>query len=172
MKKPWKLWELRLESSCCFYPILGRSYIFFWGRTAVAYRVKRGKNGDLLPIRGIVRMSQSLIWRGEIVKFIVTQPKSVSSDPTFRPWHLKHSHPVGKKYHCVRRYNTFTRYLQLFRTPRPCSSQCVKTNWKPQETKQHHSTERDRNGNQLEALSSCNLRKKEKQMTNVALLPS
>ena len=30
----------------------------------MAYRVKRGKNGDLLPMRGIVRMSQSLIWGG------------------------------------------------------------------------------------------------------------
>ena len=94
----------------------------------MANRVKRGKNGDLLPMRGIVRMSQSLIWGGGIVKFIVTQPKSLSTDPTFRPWHLKHSHPVGKKYHCVGRYTTFTRYLQLSRTPRPCSSQCVKTN--------------------------------------------
>ena len=98
--------------------------------------------------------------------------KSVSSDLSFRPWHLKHSHPIGTKYYYVGRYNTFTCYLQLFRKPHPCSSQCAKTNRKPQETKQHHSTERDRNGNQLDALSSCNLRKKEKQMTNVALLPS
>ena len=44
-------------------------------------------------------MSQSLIWGGGRyhVKFIVTHPKSVSSDPSFRPWHLKHSNPVGKK---------------------------------------------------------------------------
>ena len=30
----------------------------------MANRVKRGKSGDLLPMRGIVRMSQSLIWGG------------------------------------------------------------------------------------------------------------
>ena len=119
-------------------------------------------------MRGIVRMSQSLIcgvWGGggrDHVKFIVTQPKSVSSDPSFRPWHLKHSHPIGKKYHCVGRYNTFTCYLQFARKPRPCSSQCAKTNWKPQETKQHHSTEWDRNGNQLDVLSSCNLKERDK----------
>ena len=166
--------RVALRKFLLFLPDFGAILYFFWGRTAVAYRVKRGKNGDLLPMRGIVRMSQSLIWGGggRIVKFIVTQPKSVSSVPTFRLWHLKHSHPIGTKYHCVGRYNTFTYYLQLSRKPRPCLSQCAKTNWKPQETKQHHSTERDRNGNQLEALSSCNLRKKEKQMTNVALLPS
>ena len=39
----------------------------------------------------------------------------------------------------------------------------------PYEIQQHHSTERVRTGNQLDALSSCNLRKKEKQMTNFAL---
>ena len=155
MKKPGELWELRVESSRSFYLILGWSYIFFYGEL----RWPTGYKGKLLPMREIVRMSQSLILffflgggGGDHIKFIVTQPKSVSSDPSFRPWHLKHSHPVGKKYHCVGRYNTFTCYLQLSRKPRPCSSQCAKTNWKPQETKQHHSTERDRNGNHLEVL--------------------
>ena len=112
-----------------FLPDFEAVSYFFWGRTAVAKRGKRGKNGDLLPMRGIVRMSHILYWgRGDHVKFIVTQPKSVSSDSSFRSWHLKHSHPVGKKYHCVGRYNTFTCYLQLSRKPRPCSSQCAKPN--------------------------------------------
>ena len=156
-----------------FLADFGLTSYFFLRANCYGNRVQRGKNGDLLPMRGIVRMSHILYWGGgDHVKFIVTQPKSLPSDSSFRSWHLKHSHPVGKKYHCVGRYNTFTCYLQLSRKPRPCSSQCAKTNWKPQETKQHHSTERDRNGNQLDALSSCNLRKKEKQMTNVALLPS
>ena len=75
-------------------------------------------------MRGIIRMSQSLFFfegggGREHIKFIVTQPKSVSSDPSFRPCHLKHSNPVGKKYHCVERYNAFTCYLQLSRKPRP-----------------------------------------------------
>ena len=68
-----------------FLPDFEAISYFFWGRTAVAKRGKRGKNGDLLPMRGIVRMSQSLIWGGDHVKFIVTQPKSVSSDTSFRP---------------------------------------------------------------------------------------
>ena len=34
---------------------------------------------------------------GDHVKFIITQPKSMSSDPSFRPWHLNYLHPVGKK---------------------------------------------------------------------------
>ena len=34
---------------------------------------------------------------GGHVKFIMTQPKSMSSDPNFRPWHLNYLHPVGKK---------------------------------------------------------------------------
>ena len=102
---------------------------FFLRANCYGNRVQRGKNGNLLLMRGIVRMSQSLIWGGGgHVKFILTQPKSVSSDPSFRPWHLKHSHPIGKKYHCVVRYNTFTCYLQLSRKPHPCSSQCAKTN--------------------------------------------
>ena len=177
MKKPWELWELRVESSCCFYPILGRSHIFLRANCCGQQSIKGEEwkfttsEGDyknvtdpLLEVGGGGRESCKVYW---------TQPKSLPSDSSFRSWHLNHSHPVGKKYHCVGRYNTFTCYLQFSRKLRPCSSQCVKTNWKPQETKQHHSTERDRNGNQLEALSSCNLRKKEKQMTNVvALLPS
>ena len=32
----------------------------------------------------------------------MTQPKSMSSDPSFRPWHLNYLHPVGKKKHHVR----------------------------------------------------------------------
>ena len=48
---------------------------------------------------GIVRMSHILYWGGgDHVKFIVTQPKSLPSDSSFRPWHLKHSHPVGKNF--------------------------------------------------------------------------
>ena len=177
MKKPWELWELRAESSCCFYPILGRSHIFFEGELLWQQSVK-GEEWKFTTNEGDCKnVTEPYLWGvggggRDHVKFIVTQPKSVSSDPRFRPWHLKHSHPVGKKYPCVGRYNTFTCYLQFARKPRPCSSQCAKTNWKPQETKQHHSTEWDRNGNQLEAHSSCNMRKKEKQMTNVALLPS
>ena len=176
MKKSWELWELRAESSCCFYPILGRSHFFVLRANCCGQQSIKGEEWKFTTSEGDCKNITELYLGGgggrDHVKFIVTQPKSVSSDPRFRPWHLKHSHPVGKKYHCVGRYNTLPCYLQFARKPRPCSSQCAKTNWKPQETKQHHSTERDRNGNQLEALSSCNLRKKEKQMTNVALLPS
>ena len=164
MKKPWELWGLHVESSCCFYQILGRCHIFFQGELMWQQSIK-GEEWRLTTNKGDCKNVTELYLGGG-------GSKSVSSDPSFRPWHLKHSHPIGTKYHCVGRYNTFTCYLQFARKPRPCSSQCAKTNWKPQETKQHHSTERDRNGNQLEALSSCNLRKKEKQMTNVALLPS
>ena len=50
-------------------------------------------------------MSQSLLFfsfccgggGGGHVKFIVTQPKSVSSDPSFRPWHSIHSHSPRRK---------------------------------------------------------------------------
>ena len=173
MKKPWELWELHVESSCCFYPILGRSHIFFRANCCGQQSIK-GEEWQFTTNEGDCKnvTEPYLGGGGDHVKFILTQPKSVSSDPSFRPWHLKHLHPIGKKYHCVGRYNTFMCYLQLSRKPHPCSSQCAKPNWKPQETKQHHSTERDRNRNQLEALSSCYLRKKEKQMTNVALLPS
>ena len=128
----------------------------------------------------IVRMSQSLLFfsfccgGGGACKVYRDTAKICVIRSEFSPMALDTFTFTAseKKYHCVRRYNTFTRYLQLSRKPRPCSSQCAKTNWKPQETKQHHSTEWDRNGNQLDVLSSCNLRKKEKQMTNVALLPS
>ena len=34
---------------------------------------------------------------GDHVKFIMIQPKSMSSDSSFRPWHLNYLHPVGKK---------------------------------------------------------------------------
>ena len=66
-----------------------------------------------------------------------------------------------------------------------CGQQSIKRDWKcriltakegdrksvtvPYEIQQHHSTERVRSGNQLDALSSCDLRKKEKQVTNFAL---
>ena len=50
-------------------------------------------------------MSQSPIWGGgDHVKFILTQPKSVSSDPSFRPWHFlvrwlaQVTHPIVSKY--------------------------------------------------------------------------
>ena len=165
--------RVALRKFLLFLPDFRAILYFFLRANCCGLQSKKGEEWRFATNEGgLLECHRALFGGGGIVKFIVTQPKFVSSDPTFRPWHLKHSHPVGKKYHCVRRYTTFTCYLQLSRTPRPCSSQCVKTNWKPQETKQHHSTERDRNGNQLEALSSCNLRKKEKQMTNVALLPS
>ena len=167
MKKPWELWELRVESFRCFYPILGRSHIFFEGELLWQQSIKE-KEWKFNTNEGDCKnVTEPYLGGGgrDHVKFIVTQPKSVSSDPSFRSWHLKHSHPVGTKYHCVGRYNTFTCYLQLSRKPRPCSSQCAKTNWKPQETKQHHSTEWDRNGNQLDVLSFCNLREE----CNVAL---
>ena len=67
----------------------------------MANRVLRGKNGNLLP--DCKNVTEPYLGRGgggerrDHVEFIVTQPKSVSSDPSFRPWHLKHSHPVGKK---------------------------------------------------------------------------
>ena len=148
MKKPWELWELHVESSCCFYPILGRCHIFFQGELLWQQSIK-GEEWRLTTNKGDCKnVTEPYLGGGS---------KSVSSD---------------SKYHCVRRYNTFTYYLQFARKPRPSSSQCANTNWKPQETKQHHSTERERNGNQLDALSSCNFRKKEKQMRNVALFPS
>ena len=133
---------------------------------------KRGSIENCLPMRRIVRLFQSLIGGGGggNVKFIMTQPKCVIRSE-FSPMTLEIFTSRRKNNLYVGRYKTFICNLQLSRKPRSCSSQCEQTNWKPQETKQHHSTERDRNGNQLEALSSCNLRKKEKQMTNVAFFP-
>ena len=115
-------------------------------------------------MRGIVSMSQSLIWGGGggSCKVYLDTAKICHPIRVFAlsAWNIHI--PSEKKYHCFRRYNTFTCYLQLSRKPRPCSSQCAKTNWKPQETKQHHSTEWDRNGNQLDVLSSCNLKERDK----------
>ena len=83
------------------------------------------------------------------------QPKSViRSDFLPMPPDTFTSH--RKKYHNFGRNDTFTCYLQLSRKSRPCSSQCAEQSWKPEETQQHHSTERDRTGSQLDALSFCN----------------
>ena len=173
LKKPWEIWELRVESSRCFHPILGRSYIFFRANCCGQQSIK-GEEWKF--ITGLQECHRALFrgggGEGSCKAYIDTAKICVIwSEFSLMAVEIFTSRRK-KKYHCVGRYNTFTCYLQLSRKPRPCSNQCVKTNWKPQETKQHHSTERDRNGNQLEALSSCNLRKKEKQMTNVALLPS
>ena len=134
---------------------------------------KGGGIENWLPMRRIVRLLQSLMGgRGGSCKVYHDTAKIYVIRSEFSPMALElFTSRRQKENHHVGRYKTFTCFLYLSRTPRPCSSQCAKTNWKPQETKQHHSTERDSNGNQLEALSSCNLRKKEKQMTDFVLLP-
>ena len=132
---------------------------------------KRGSIENCLPMRRIVRLFQSLIGGGGGRECKVYHDTAKMCHP-IRIFHIRNIHiPSEKKNLYVGRYKTFICYLQLSRKPRSCSSQCEQTNWKPQETKQHHSTERDRNGNQLDALSSCNLRKKQKQMKNVAFFP-
>ena len=105
---------MRVESSCCFYSILGRSHIFFRANCCGQQSIK-GEEWKFTTGEGDCKnVTEPYLGRGgggvkrrDHVEFIVTQPKSVSSDPSFRPWHLKHSHPVGKKYNCVGRYNTF-----------------------------------------------------------------
>ena len=173
LKKPWEIWKLRVESFRCFYPILGRSYIFFFRANCCGQQSIKGEEWRFTT--GLYECHRALFRGGggeRSCKVYIDTAKIFAIRFEFSPIALETLTSHRNKYHCVRRYSTFTCYLQFSRKPRPCSSQCAKTNWKPQETKQHHSTERDRNGNQLEALSSCNLRKKEKQMTNVAFLPS
>ena len=68
------------------------------------------------------------VLEGVYVYKVYRDSQNLSSDPTICPWHLTHSHPVGKKYHNFGRNDTFTCYLQLSRKSRPCSSQCAKTN--------------------------------------------
>ena len=99
IKNPLEVRELSVKSFRCFYPILGQSYIFFTDSIEVN-RVQGGKYRDLPPMRGIVRMLQSLLGGGgegewDYVKFIVKRSKSVSSGRSFRPWQLTPSHPVG-----------------------------------------------------------------------------
>ena len=81
-----------------FLPDFG-AILYFFTDSIVASRVQGGKYRGLPPMRGVVRMLQSPLRGGEggweYVKFIVKRPKSVSSDPSFCPWHLTHSHSVG-----------------------------------------------------------------------------
>ena len=89
---------MRVESSCCFYPILGRSHIFSGANYCRQQSIK-GEEWRFTTNEGVgINVTEPYLGRGgrDHVKFIVTQPKSVSSDPSLRPWHLKHSHPVGK----------------------------------------------------------------------------
>ena len=60
------------------------------------------KYRDLPPMRGIVRMLQSLLGGGGVGRRmglceVYRDSQNLSSDPTFRPWHLTHSHSVGKR---------------------------------------------------------------------------
>ena len=63
MKNPCEVRELSVKSFRCFYPILGQSYIFFTD-SIVVNKVQGGKYRDLPPMRGIVRMLQSLVKGG------------------------------------------------------------------------------------------------------------
>ena len=156
-----------------FLPDFGAISYFWGGELLWPTEYKGGRMKIYYQWGGLLECHRALFGGGGSCKVYRDTAKICVILSEFSPLALEtFTSRRKKKYHCVMRYNTFMCYLQLSRKPRPCSSQCAKTNWKPQETKQHHSTERDRNGNQLEALSSCNLRKKEKQMTNVALLPS
>ena len=87
-----------MESSCCFYPILERSHIFFrancCGQQSIKGEEFTTNEGDC---KNVTEPYLGGGGRRDLVKFIVTQPKSVSSDLSFHPWHLKHSHPMGKK---------------------------------------------------------------------------
>ena len=68
-------------------------------------------------------MSQRLIWGGggggESCKVYRDTAKIC-----FRPWHLKHSHSVGKKYHCVGRYNIHVLPSTLSKTSSLLKSVC------------------------------------------------
>ena len=55
-------------------------------------------------MKGIVRMLQSLLGgggggvKGEMgLCQVYRDSQNLSSDPAFRPWHLTHSHSVGKR---------------------------------------------------------------------------
>ena len=89
-----------VESSCCFYPILGRSHIFFRANCCGQQSIK-GEQWKFTTNEGdCTNVTEPYLGgggEGDHVKFILTQPKSVSSDSSFRPWHLKHLHPIGKK---------------------------------------------------------------------------
>ena len=144
-----------------FLPDFGAT-LYFFADSIVASRVQGGKYRGLPPMRGIVRMLQSLLRGGwgeggmglcevyrETTKICVIRSDFLPMAPdTFTS--------RRKKYHNFGRNDTFTCYLQLSRKSRPCSSQCAEQSWKPEETQQHHSTERDRTGSQLDALSFCN----------------
>ena len=174
-----------------FLPDFG-AILYFFTDSIVASRVQGGKYRGLPPMRGIVRMLQSLlrgggeggmglcevyrettkIWvirsefspmaldtftsrrklnitvlEGVYVYKVYRDSQNLSSDPTFCPWHLTHSHPVGKN---ITILEGMTRSRVTFNSLENLVPAQVSVQSRAESQKKHSNTTQQ-NGTELEA---------------------
>ena len=87
-----------VESSRCFYPILGQSHVFFSRICCGQQSTKRDRKCRKLTAKEGDRKIVTEPYGGrDRVKFIVISKLYYIDLASFRPWQLTRSYPVGKK---------------------------------------------------------------------------